>query len=242
MPVGSSRSVRIRGDVVTRPRKPWTPTVQSLLAHLYDRGMPVPEPLGYDESDEQVRLVPGDAGDDAWPHQLRLTGVRTAGTLLRQIHEASVDWRPPADAQWSVPFAPGPVVCHGDPQPANFAWRDGRAVGLFDWDAARPGQPIDDVAYALLWFSPFNADEAQIRSRGFHGGPDRRARAEALLDGYGWDQPIDVVEAAVTRHAQAIDEVVWLGERGHEPHSSWVAAGWPARWRAGLDAIRNTPL
>ena len=107
-----------------------------------------------------------------------------------------------------------------DPQPANFAWRDGRAVGLFDWDAARPGQPVDDVAYALLWFSPFNADEAQIRGRGFHGEPDRRARAEALLDGYGWDQPIDVVEAAVTRHAQAIDEVVWLGERGHEPHAT----------------------
>ena len=73
--MGAGRSVHIRGDVVTRPRNPWTPTVHSLPAHLYHRGMPVPEPLGYDESHEQVRLVPGDAGDDAWPHQLVAPGL-----------------------------------------------------------------------------------------------------------------------------------------------------------------------
>ena len=42
------RVVEIRGDVVVRPRKPWTPTVQSLLLHLHSCGLPVPEPLGYD--------------------------------------------------------------------------------------------------------------------------------------------------------------------------------------------------
>jgi Ser/Thr protein kinase RdoA (MazF antagonist) len=240
--MGKARSVRIRGEVVIRPRKPWTPTVHSLLAHLHARGLPVPEPLGYDDQEEQVRLVPGEAGVDAWPHQLELAGVRTAAALLRQVHDASADWQPPADAQWSVPFTPGPIVCHGDPQPADFAWCHGQAVGLFDWDGARPGDPGGDVAYALLWFTPFNADESELRSRGFEGSPDRRARAEAFLDGYGWTQPIDVVHAAATRHAQAIDEVVWLGEGGHEPHSSWVAAGWPGRWRAGLDAIRDTPF
>jgi Ser/Thr protein kinase RdoA (MazF antagonist) len=240
--MAGDRSVRIRGDVVIRPRKPWTPTVQALLAHLYARGLPVPEPLGYDDREEQVRFLPGDAGDDAWPHQLGLGGVRSAGALLRQLHDASADWRPPATARWSVPFDAGPVVCHGDPQPANFAWRDGRAVGLFDWDGARPGDPVSDVAYALLWFTPFNADEVELRRRGFTGAPNLSSRAEALLDGYGWSEPIDVVDTAVTRHARAIDEVVWLGARGHEPHASWVAAGWPERWRADLDAMRSTTL
>ena len=126
--------------------------------------------------------------------------------------------------------------------PRNFAWRHGQAVGLFDWDGARPGEQVSDVAYALLWFTPINADEVQITGRGFQGRPDRRARAEAILDGYGWTQPIDVVDAAVTRHAQAINEVVWLGQDGHEPRASWVAAGWPDRWRADLDAMRNTDI
>ncbi len=236
------RVVRIRGEIVLRPRKPWTPTVHALLAHLHARGLPVPEPLGYDDREEQVRLVPGAAGTDAWPHQLGLDGVRSAGVLLRQVHEATLDWRPPAGARWSVPSAGGPVVCHGDPQPANFAWRGGRAVGLFDWDGARPAAPMSDVAYGLLWFTPVNADEAEVRSRGFVGPPDRRARAEAFLDGYGWSDPVDVVDAAVTRHAQAVAEVELLGAEGHQPHAGWVAAGWPDRWRADLDSLRQTPL
>lgn len=240
--MAEDRSIRIRGDVVSRPRKAWTPTVHSLLTHLHGRGLPVPEPLGYDDREEHVRLVVGDAGDEVWPHQRELTGLRTAGALLRQIHDASTDWRAPADAEWSVPSAPGPVICHGDPQPANFAWRGGQAVGLFDWDSARPDAPVGDVAYALLWFTPFNADQVEIRRRGFSDVPDRQARAEALLEGYGWTEPIDVAAVAVERHLQAVDEVVWLGNSGHEPQASWVAAGWPARWREGLDAMRTTSL
>ncbi len=236
------RTIRIRGDVVSRPRKPWTPTVQSLLSHLHARGLPVPEPLGYDDAHERVRLINGDAGEAAWPHQLELTGLRSAGALLRQLHEATADWRPPADAEWSVPSEPSQIICHGDPQPANFAWRDGQVVGLFDWDAARPAAPISDVAYALLWFTPLNADDDELRHRGFATTPDRHARAEALLDGYGWTQPINVVESALNRHVQAIDEVVWLGNRGHEPQAGWVADGWPDRWRADLPTLRNVPF
>jgi Ser/Thr protein kinase RdoA (MazF antagonist) len=134
------------------------------------------------------------------------------------------------------------VVCHGDPQPGNFAWRDGEVVGLFDWDAARPAAPISDVAYALLWFTPVNADETELRRRGHAAKFNRRARADVLLEGYGWDQPIDVIEAAVNRHVQAIDEVALLGSQGHKPHASWVAEGWPDRWRAGIADLRNTLL
>jgi Ser/Thr protein kinase RdoA (MazF antagonist) len=234
--------VHIRGDVVCRPRKSWTPTVQSLLQHLHGSGLPVPEPLGYDEELEYVRLIEGDAGDDAWPHQLELPGIRSAGALLRDLHDATVDWRPPADAEWSVPSEGTQVVCHGDPQPGNFAWRDGRVVGLFDWDAARPAARLSDVAYALLWFAPFNADDKNVRLRGFVGVPNRRARAEALLEGYGWVEQIDIAQAAIARHVQAIDEVVLLGERGHEPHAGWVADGWPELWRAEVAELSDVSL
>lgn len=232
------RRIEIVEGVVRRPMKEWTPTVQALLAHLHGRGLPVPEPLGYDDRLEYVRLLEGDAGQDAWPHQVSLNGVRSAGALLREIHDATRDWQPPADAVWSVPHQGGPVICHGDPQPANLVWRDGRAIGLFDWDAARPGDPLDDLAYALIWLTPFTADPVQLARRGFTEPPDRRARAAALLDGYGWTAPFDVAEAAVRRHELAINEVVWLGERGHEPHAGWLAEGWPARWREGLPAMR----
>lgn len=230
----TAREVEVDGDVVRRPRKPWTPTVHALLRHLHDEGLPVPEPLAVDEHHEFVRLVPGDGGDAAWPHQTTTAAVASAGALLRQVHDATRRWTPPAWAEWAVPAEGGSVVCHGDPQPRNTAWRDGRAVGLFDWDVARPAEPISDVAYALEWFAPFDDDVQQLRQRGLGPEVDRRARIDALLDGYRWDGPIEVVDAVLARQQRAIDEVVWLGRAGHEPQASWVAAGWPDRWSAKL--------
>lgn len=235
---GQVREVVVDGATVRRPRKPWTPTVHVLLEHLNAQGLPVPRPLGLDDRYEYVSLVPGTAGDEAWPHGVSPAGARSLGRLLRSMHEATRDWAPPADALWSVPHSPSGTICHGDPKPGNVTWRNGVAVGLFDWDAARPGDPSEDVAYALLWAVPVDVDpdddplsdgEAELR----------RARARALLDGYGWQGPIDVVEAAVSRHEQAIDDVEWLGAHGHEPHATWVAQGWPASWRGRLEAMRE---
>jgi hypothetical protein len=232
--VSERRNVEIVGDVVRRPRKPWTATVHALLRHLVDEGLPVPEPVAIEGPDEFVRLVAGDAGDAAWPHQSGLTGVASAGRLLRRIHDATRSWTPPRDAAWAVPAEGASVICHGDPKPENMAWRDERAVGLFDWDDARPAEPISDVAYALEWFTPFDVDPDELVRRGLRPHPDRRARISAFLDGYGWEGGLDVVDAVLRRQQRAIDEVVWLGAAGHEPQASWVAAGWPARWAGKL--------
>ena len=236
--MGYVRAIRVNENVVERPVKSWTPTVHALLGHLHDSGLPVPRPLDFGEAAEHVTLVPGEAGADAWAHQLSVESVRSAGRLLRRVHDATVGWVPPTDATWAVPFSPGEVICHGDPQPANFAWRNGVAVGLFDWDMARPASRLSDVAYALEWFVPFEDDPAELRSRGFDETLDRRARIAALLDGYGWEGPLDV--AAVTAWQQiAIDEVVYLGGLGHHPQAEWVAAGWPERWSSKLTTTRR---
>lgn len=237
----AERVVRIVGDVVHRPAKPWTPTVQRLLRHLHDRGLPVPEPLGHDGEHEYVGLVPGEAGADEGADRIGPAGVRSAGELLRRVHDATVGWRPPPDAVWSVPHRGGPVICHGDPKPANLAWQDGRAVGLFDFDAARPGERIDDVAYALTWFTPFEVDPDALR-QGFAEPAERHARIEAFLTGYGWAGSLDVRAAVLRRREQAIDEVVRLGERGDQPQATWLAEGRPDRWRAGLAALRTLRL
>jgi hypothetical protein len=50
-----------------------------------------------------------------------------------------------------------------------------------------------------------------------------------------------VVGAVVHRQQLAIDEVVHLGRAGHEPHASWVAQGWPARWESKLVTTRRLP-
>ncbi|AMM21638.1 hypothetical protein AX769_17685 [Frondihabitans sp. PAMC 28766] len=140
---------------------------------------------------------------------------------------------------WAVPPEGSSVICHGDPQPANIAWRGCMAVGLFDWDVARPAEPISDVAYALEWFTPFDVDPESLGHRGLTAAPDRRARAAALLEGYGWEDRLDVVDAVLRRQQRAIDEVVWLGASGNEPQASWVAEGWPRRWADKLTVTES---
>ncbi len=47
-----------------------------------------------------------------------------------------------------------PVLLHGDFWPGNILWRDGRLVGILDWEDARVGDPLADVANSrleILW-------------------------------------------------------------------------------------------
>lgn len=234
------RGIQVGGGVVRRPASAWTPTVHALLRHLFDAGAPVPEPLEIADGVETVRLLPGHAGEDAWPHQATLAGVRSAGRLLRAVHDATLGWSPPPDAVWSVPAEAGSagVLCHGDPKPPNMTWHGHRATGLFDWEAARPAPRLSDVAYALQWSAPFFEDDAELRRRGLPPDVPVMARAEAFLDGYGWSDPVDVLAVVAARRRRAIAEVRYLGGRGVEPAATWVAQGWPERW---LSAMADHP-
>jgi aminoglycoside phosphotransferase (APT) family kinase protein len=42
------------------------------------------------------------------------------------------------------------ALCHGDYRIGNFMVRDGRIVGVFDWELAHVSDPVEDVAYSGL--------------------------------------------------------------------------------------------
>jgi hypothetical protein len=191
----------------------------------------VPEPLSLNGGTETLRYIDGDSGGDGWQHQHDERGLRSAARLLRNIHDASVDWQPAADAVFDAP--PGnhgnQVYCNGDPGPWNFVWRNGEAVALLDWDFLHPAPRLDDVAYALLWFAPMRDDEACLRWHHFSEVPDRRARIHAFLDAYGMMASFDVAQAVINRRHETIEHVRFLADQGVEPQRTWVAEGRPPR-------------
>lgn len=235
------RRVELDGDLVRRPAYAWTPTVHALLRHLRDQGLEVPEPVSCDLHElpdggvrglEVVRLVEGVAGADVWPLQATDEGLRSVAELLRQVHDAARTFEPPPDAVWVFPGLPGPAqtVLHGDPGPWNMAWRDGRAVGLFDWDLARPGPALDDVVYALDYLAPLRSDADSLRGHGFTSPPDRAARVRLFLDAYGADvSAADAVDAMLARKRRTEAEVIDLARRGLEPLRTWIAQGYLER-------------
>jgi Phosphotransferase enzyme family len=158
------------GDTVRRPRGPWSSSVASYLHHLDQVGYPEsPRYHGIDERGRDVlEFIPGDVPSqpvvESWAAASSvLVGV---ADLLRRLHDASASFVPPADACWfgddihvdmpaDVPLDPPPdVISHFDVTPQNVVFRDGKPIGLIDFDLTRPGSRLVDVVNTAMWWVP----------------------------------------------------------------------------------------
>jgi aminoglycoside phosphotransferase (APT) family kinase protein len=54
------------------------------------------------------------------------------------------------EAAWPLPRRNAAVLLHGDYWPGNVLWKDGRLVGVIDWEDARLGDPLADLANSRL--------------------------------------------------------------------------------------------
>lgn len=234
--IDALRPISMRDGVVTRPASAWSPTVHAFLRYLRSQGLTcVPEPLSIEGDVERLVAIDGDAGADGWAHQHSEAGLRSAVRLLRTVHDASVGWDPPQDAVFcaaDVASATETVWCHGDVGPWNMVWHGDEAVGLIDWDFLHRGSRLDDVAYALGWFTPARDDEMALDWHHFPTVPDRASRVRVFLETYGGLPPFDVAEAIATRMEVTMAMELSLAQAGVEPQRTWVAEG-SQEWAAG---------
>ncbi|HET9979052.1 MAG TPA: phosphotransferase [Ktedonobacterales bacterium] len=66
------------------------------------------------------------------------------------------------EAVWPWPQRNPSRVLHGDYWPGNILWRDGRLVGIIDWEDAALGDPLADLAISrldMLWALDMEAME-----------------------------------------------------------------------------------
>jgi hypothetical protein len=124
------------GDTIRRPQNENTALVQRVLSHLEDAGVAwAPRALGIDEQEREVlSWIPGEtatSGDQVDLHLL--------ARMVRRLHDLTSGW-----------FEGVECVIHDDLQPRNVVVRDSVPVGLIDWEQARPGRRVDDVA-KLCW-------------------------------------------------------------------------------------------
>lgn len=110
--------------------------------------------------------------------------------MLRELHEAVRDFHPPSDARWRGARGapkPGQIIIHGDVAPWNLLEdAAGHLTGVVDFDTARPGRALEDVAYTAWHVTPLH-DE--LMGDGTPGPliVDRPGRLRVLADAYGLD-------------------------------------------------------
>jgi aminoglycoside phosphotransferase (APT) family kinase protein len=158
-----------------------------LLRLLHARGLPVPEPLYYDEALPGAGVPvlvqayvegtphPAEPADAVAAHMARALAqvhrVAAADVPFLPLIRLSVPAGPNSDDDAQVlndlrhaPPATNPsVLLHGDYWPGNVLWRAGKLVAIVDWEDAAVGDPLADVANArleLLWAHGQKAAEA----------------------------------------------------------------------------------
>lgn len=250
LPGGRSFGAVRAGDEVRRPAQPWTATVHSVLRHLEDAGFDgAPRARGLDEQGrERLTFLPGQTmgeGTSPWPDWVRSDdALRQVGAWLRRLHDATVTFRPAADAVWFTgrTWQPGAVIAHLDASPWNAVWADGALAGFVDWDTASPSRPEDDLAFSALTWVPL-LTAAIAEPAGFGDQADRRRRFHLLLDAYGYAGDPAAVRTAIIervgRNVGMIRQLAAGGEPVFQRMLPWAAdlersgtevAAWPEKF------------
>jgi len=233
---GGSHSTVIKvGQTVRRSSHSWSAVVLDLLEHLERQGFAgAPRALGFDEQGREVlayieghvglgnRFIPDKGGrfdlrlpDFVWRDQVLVH----LGALIRAYHDAAATF-PWAGRHWMFePRQPVETICHNEIFPWNTVFRHGVPVAFIDWDTAAPGPRSWDLGLAAWRWVPFSRDE-KCRAIGVPTGvADKARRLRLLLDAYGIEPDIGIVQAGIERMRSFLDHLLRLAAAG----SDWEA-------------------
>jgi hypothetical protein len=206
-------------ETVRRPVGARGDFAHALLAFLEDAGFDgAPRLLGVDEQGREILsfiegVVPADLQSDH-PDETLIAAAK----LIRRFHDVTA----------GAPLAGREeVVCHNDLSPCNFVFREGRPVGLIDFEAAAPGPRRRDLAYALFLWLNLGTDGPAVA--------EQLRRAGIFLDAYGLDDRAGLVDAILEIQREGVERV---RDRVKPDAPGWWAAQreWVAEHRDELEA------
>jgi aminoglycoside phosphotransferase (APT) family kinase protein len=173
-----------------------------LLTYLQEIGYSSsPRFLGVDEEGRDIfEFIPGEM--TTHPSERDEAAYAAGGAMLRHLHEATAG-HPLAGARQ--------CVIHGDPGPFNTIFQDGMPRAFIDWDGARPGAWMFDLAYLAWTWCIQSVGRVPVRDQARH--------LRELRDGYGRGDADTLLRAIVRRqrHIARVSEML-AAQPGHEDH------------------------
>jgi len=103
----------------------------------------------------KIHRIDGSTLDLSFLPQPRETFSQRFGEQMSHVEPSSEEWRiaERLQAVWPTVIEPveiqganQPTLLHGDFWPGNVLWRDGQLMAVIDWEDAKLGNPLEDVA------------------------------------------------------------------------------------------------
>ena len=213
-----------RGETLLRPVRPNTPFVQAVLRHLAQVGVTW-SPLALGVNDDGLEVVSWLRGETASAaSDIDLVALTP---MVRELHDLTTDL---ADDQ--------ECVVHDDLQPRNVVVRAGRPVGLIDWEQARPGRRVEDVA-SLCWSFTQPCASSDLRTVA--------ERWRLVVDTYGLDDRRTLIPTILGRMTTCAHDIERCAAAGSARHRVLLGRGdhaairealaWSTRHRTALERL-----
>ena len=231
------------GTTVRRRMTPASATVHQLLLHLEKVGFAgSPRFLGVDDQGREVlTFLAGETGilPTIWQDDEPL---QAAATLLRHYHDATVGFTPPEPARWVYRYPDEQlheVICHNDFAPYNLVYTDGSPSAVIDFDLARPGPRLRDVAYAAYWMVPlsFNSEDQRAFAQADLDAGSRRCRLFCATYGIHAGPDLCAMIGDVLKHMGSEDAMRQMV--GDEAAGRLMQAGHLRHWQREAAAFRK---
>lgn len=225
---GVNEVVRFGGKVI-RPTGPWSARVHDLLIRLREVGFYKAPAFHEVTADgyEVVDYIPGEVCNyPVSPEAATEDALRSAAVLLRDYHDATSKFvREIGTDGWMHPsLSPIEVICHDDYAPHNVVLHGTDAVGIIDFDTARPGPRIRDLAHAVYRWAPTTAP---TNADGFGTIEEQARRATTFCEVYGATQAERraLPDAIVERLNSLVHVMREQAAAGNEAFASHLADG-----------------
>ena len=220
--VANAGAVVRRGGHVLRPSSQHSASIHRALSALRSEGFDgASNPVGIDaDGRERLDFIEGDVPLPPYPKWARSDeALVSIAVLMRHMHDTStgIDL---ASGTWSTEMADprgGPVLCHNDVCLENVVFRDGRAVGLLDFDFAAPGRRVFDIVSFARMCVPI--DDAVSASRLGWAPQDQPHRLRMVADAYGLDKDtrldlLRLLDRSIERGGEFVRRRVEAGDPG----------------------------